>query len=113
VLTKEVVWAELSQPHTPRLLPDGTKCVCDSYAEKLLVNRGGEISSVSFPNKYPRGIAFNEKQLYVGLSNSRNMDENTFDAGPPGVAVVDRKTLAVEQVVPLPVIEVYDILVVS
>ena len=58
--TREVLWRGLSQPHSPRMLPDGTKCICDSQAQKLLVDKSGEIHAVEFPGKYPRGLSFGD-----------------------------------------------------
>jgi uncharacterized protein (TIGR03032 family) len=109
--TREVLWKGLSQPHSPKLLPDGTKCICDSQAQKLLVDRDGEVKSVEFPGKYPRGLSFGEDNLYVGLSQSRRVDMLKAEEAKAGVAVVDRKSLEVKQFIPLPVVEIYDVLV--
>ena len=112
VKTHEVLWQGLSQPHSPRMLPDGTKCVCDSQAQKLLVDRDGEIKAVTFPDKYPRGLSFGKENLYVGLSQSRRVDMLKAEEAKAGVSVVDRKTLTPTQFIPLPVVEIYDVLVV-
>ncbi len=109
--TREVLWRGLSQPHSPRMLPDGTKCICDSQAQKLLVDRDGEIKSVEFPGKYPRGLSYGEQNLYVGLSQSRQVDMLKAEQAKAGLAVVDRQTLEVKQFIPLPVVEIYDVLV--
>jgi uncharacterized protein (TIGR03032 family) len=111
VKTREVLWKGLSQPHSPKLLPDGTKCICDSYAQKLLVDRDGEVKAVEFKGKYPRGLSFGEQNLYVGLSQSRRVDMLKAEEAKAGMAVVDRQSLEVKQFVPLPVVEIYDVLV--
>ena len=101
----------LSQPHSPKILPDGTKCICDSYAKKLLVDRNGEVKSVEFPGKYPRGLSFGKQNLYVGLSQSRRVDMLKAEEAKAGMAVVDRQSLEMKQFIPLPVVEIYDVLV--
>ncbi|HEY9676702.1 MAG TPA: DUF4915 domain-containing protein [Drouetiella sp.] len=111
VESREILWKGLSQPHSPKILPDGTKCVCDSYAKKLLVDRNGEVKEVEFPGKYPRGLSFGEQNLYVGLSQSRRVDMLKAEEAKAGMAVVDRQTLEVKQFIPLPVVEIYDVLV--
>jgi len=109
--SREVLWSGLSQPHSPRMLPDGSKCICDSQAQRLLVDRGGEIQAVDFPNKYPRGLSFGAENLYVGLSQSRRVDMLKAEEAKAGLAVVARVDLACTQFIPLPVVEIYDVLV--
>ncbi|HEY9712296.1 MAG TPA: DUF4915 domain-containing protein, partial [Chroococcales cyanobacterium] len=111
--TREILWSGLSQPHSPRILPDGVKCVCDSQAQRLLVDRGGEVKAVNFPNKYPRGLSYGKDHLYVGLSQTRQVDMLKPEEATSGLAVVNRTSLAVEQIVPLPVVEIYDVLSLS
>lgn len=112
VETRSVLWSGLSQPHSPRKLPDGTKCICDSQALRLLVDQAGEIKTVDFPNKYPRGLSFGADNLYVGLSQSRRVDMLKAEEAKAGLAVVSRKDLTTTQFIPLPVVEIYDVLVV-
>lgn len=111
VQSREVLWKGLSQPHSPKMLPDGTKCICDSYAQKLLVDRDGEIKEVQFKGKYPRGLSYGDENLYVGLSQSRRVDMLKAEEAKAGMAVVDRQSLEVKQFIPLPVVEIYDVLV--
>jgi hypothetical protein len=95
------------------MLPDGTKCICDSQAQRLLVDRAGEIKSVDFPNKYPRGLSFGAQNLYVGLSQSRRVDMLKPEEASAGVAVVSREDVTISQFIPLPVVEIYDVLVLA
>lgn len=111
VQTREILWKGLSQPHSPKMLPDGTKCICDSQAQKLLVDRDGEVKAVEFKGKYPRGLSYGEQNLYVGLSQSRKVAMLKAEEAKAGLAVVDRQSLEVKQFIPLPVVEIYDVLV--
>ncbi len=92
-------------------MPDGTKCICDSQAQKLLVDRDGEVKAVEFKGKYPRGLSYGEQNLYVGLSQSRKVAMLKAEEAKAGLAVVDRQSLEVKQFIPLPVVEIYDVLV--
>lgn len=99
----------LSQPHSLKEYEDGFLVANSECCELLMYPReGGEPIRKINLGGYVRGVAFNEKHIFAGLSRSRNV--------PPGIATsaakivaVSRATWTVEEELELPFNEVYDI----
>jgi uncharacterized protein (TIGR03032 family) len=110
VKTQEVIWHGLNQPHTPRMDEQGNKYICDSANRRVCIDRGdGQIQYLELPEGYTRGLAFTDSHLFVGLSQSRNIDLGQGSQSA-AIAVIDRKTLKQVASITLPVIEIYDLL---
>lgn len=112
--SREVLWAGLSSPHTPRIDARGRKMICDSKTGRLIVNcETAGLTEISFPGAFTRGIAFSEKYIYVGLSALRrrpNSHQAKTTIPSAAIAVVDCESLEHLTTVQLPVREIYDIL---
>jgi uncharacterized protein (TIGR03032 family) len=98
----------LSSPHHPRFV-DGEWIVCNSGTGELIrVGADGEIGARIALAGWARGLAVLDRALFVG--ESRGRDE---PAGAEAtVATVDRSTWEVVDRFPLPVREIYDIVLV-
>lgn len=98
----------LSSPHHPRLV-DGEWIVCNSgTGELLLISEDSRVRARTVLAGWARGLAVLESALLVG--ESRGRDE---PAGAEAtIATVDRTSWEVVGRVPVPVREIYDILVV-
>jgi uncharacterized protein (TIGR03032 family) len=105
VATGREVLNGLSSPHHPRLV-DGDWIVCNSGTGELLrIGADGEIRSRLVLAGWARGLAVFDHALLVGESRGRNE--------PPGaeatIAKVDRESWQVVDRFPVPVREIYDI----
>lgn len=114
ILSQEVVWDDLNQPHNPYIDEHGIKYVCDSLRFRLLVDKGsGEHQEVKLPG-FTRGLAFGTKHIYVGISQPRHVQNNPDGKKIGGlICIIDRETLDFLGTVTMPVSEVYDILVLN
>jgi hypothetical protein len=100
--TKDVIWGQLSQPHSPKV--DGNnQYVCNSLACQLLVRGKNAQRSISF-DQYPRGLYVAEDYLYVGLSQLRRKPQQKAR-----LVIVDKETLQIAADIPMPFNEIYDI----
>jgi hypothetical protein len=112
--TDTTVWDGLYCPHTPRT--DGNRqFICDSGAERLLMREKGneKIHEVVFPHSFPRGLAFGEQHIYVGLSAIRDFIRGKECTSIPNarIAILDRETLSELDQFDVPGLEIYDIIV--
>ncbi len=111
----DVLWSGLTKPHTPRIDEDGTQYICDSETNRLLIrNTDGNISAVTFPGAFTRGLAFGKNHIYVGLSAIRH--RGVAEIGPDSIpnariAILDKASLQQVGQLDLPVAEVYDIVI--
>lgn len=98
----------LACPHSPRAVDDHW-LVCDSARSELLRcdRRTGAVMDRAGLNGWTRGLAVGERHLFVGESAHRLSDAPGATAT---IAVVDRDSLVVEDRLPLPCREVYDLL---
>jgi uncharacterized protein (TIGR03032 family) len=108
VVTGRDVVNGLSSPHHPRLV-DGEWIVCNSGTGELLrIGEDGRVQARAVLAGWARGLAVLEGALLVG--ESRGRDE---PAGAEAtIATVDRRSWEVLGRVPVPVREIYDIVVV-
>lgn len=107
--TREKIWEGLSQPHSP--VVDGENIyLCDSETKRLLVRQiDGTESAYEFDG-YARGLAVGEKRLYLGLSLSRNIEQEEGVKGCRIVAI-DRATGKFEGQLELPFREIYSVVI--
>ncbi len=100
----------LSCPHDPRFV-DGGWLVCDSGNGAIVhvdEYTGRVLRSVQL-GRWTRGIAIDDECIYVGLSAQRYDESDTEGA----LAVVDRATWELRNIVPLPCKEVNSLSLVS
>lgn len=106
LLSGKTLIGGFSQPHSPKMI-DGSLFICDS--EEKTVNRvelkTGERAILEFEN-YTRGISFSDEHIYVGVSSSRNIAQQSKTSK---VIVLDRKSLARIGEIELRFSEIYSI----
>ena len=102
----EVILEGLSQPHSPKVI-DGFFYICDSEKKGLnrIDMRTRETTVIEFEN-YTRGISFSDEHIYVGISSSRNIDQESKTSK---VVVLDRLTLERMDDIPLEYGEIYGV----
>jgi len=93
-------------------MEDGTRYICNSASSALLkISPSGDRIEACFPGHFCRGMAIGEQLIYVGLSE-RRQEQLPPDRAPKAcVAVIDRTTLKVRQLVTIPFREIYDIII--
>jgi len=102
----------LSQPHSLTVV-EGLLYFCSSQEKKLCIYDGEEvIRTVTLPG-YARGLAVGKKYIYVGLSLSRNIQDELHELASGAISVLDRNTLECVGIKLLPFREVYDIRIIS
>lgn len=102
------LWEGLSQPHTP-IQYRGNYYICNSEEMQVLVKeQDSSITHCIQLDGYTRGIAFSDKFMYVGLSESRNKTDITRH-GQSRIVALDIKTREIHGQVFLPFNEIYDI----
>jgi Domain of unknown function (DUF4915) len=96
----------LNGPHNPRLI-DGTWVVCDSHISALAVQRPGE-PVVQVPlGGFTRGLDWDDRFYYVGVSANRKAPVvNDYSE----IAVVSRADLLVVERIRVPFPEIYEII---
>ena len=108
--SEEIVLRGLTQPHTPRRL-DGAWLVCNSALHELAAyDARGTLLRRRRLTGYTRGLAFDERYLYVGESSSRYM--NRGGARESRVTILDRADWSVVDSYEVDVAEIYDVLLV-
>ena len=108
VATGRQVVNGLSSPHHPRLV-DGEWIVCNSGTGELLrIGEDGRIGARAGLAGWARGLAVLEGALLVGESRGRDEPAGTEAT----IATVDRTSWEVVGRIPVPVREIYDIVVV-
>jgi hypothetical protein len=101
----------LSAPHTPRWFED-TWLVCDSARGELLAvdqTSGRAVRRVKCGD-WTRGIAWDDRFLYVGTSHRRTTHDSYDHAE---VVVIDRSSWEIAERIPIPAQEVYELIFVS
>ena len=97
---------KLSQPHSPKF--DGEHLyICDSEKKSLkkFDVKNNLINEISF-GSYTRGICIDGNNLYVGLSKSRNIDDNSEEAQ---ILVLDKNSFDILGKILIPSSEIYNI----
>jgi len=108
--SEEVVLEGLTQPHSPRRI-DGAWIVCNSALSELAAyDDCGRLVSSRRLNGYTRGLAFDERYIYVGESSSRRM--NRVGARDSRVTILDRSNWSVVDSYEVEVAEIYDLVLV-
>jgi hypothetical protein len=98
----------LARPHTPRRRA-GRWYVCESTRGTLTeIGAGGTARRRAQVKRFTRGLAFVGHFALVGGNAHRERDDDRGE-----VAVVDLRTFAVVERIPMPCLEVYDILTVG
>jgi hypothetical protein len=112
VSTQADLWKGLTMPHTPRLLDDGTRVVCNSNEGTVrFLSASGQHRDLSYPGYFTRGFATSEQFHYVGLSERRNSDVPPRQGQTGRIALIERGTLKQLDQIVLPFREIYDILI--
>jgi len=109
--SEKIVLRGLTQPHSPRRM-DGIWLVCNSALNELAAydERGTLLQRRQFAG-YTRGIAFDERFIYVGESSGRHM--NRGGARESRITLLDRADWSVVDPYGVGVAEIYDVLLVS
>jgi len=106
--TNEKLWEGLSQPHTPVQNGDNYYICNSEEMQVLTLNRHSfEINSIQLDG-YTRGIAFSQRYMYVGLSQSRN-NSNAGSSEFARILALDLNTYEICEEMHLPFSEIYDI----
>lgn len=109
IRTGKVLIHGLSQPHSLTITDNNNLILCNSEEMELREYKGFEfLRKLSLP-AYTRGICLAGDKLYVGLSQSRNIDKKLYSTRSCGIAVVDRLGLTLEEIIEVPLLEIYDI----
>lgn len=104
--TGKVVLNGFSQPHSPKII-DGRLFICNSgeKAVRRIDLETGSATVLEFEN-YTRGIAYSERYIFIGVSSSRNIPQ---DSGTSKIVVLDRYSLKRLHEIPLDCGEIYNI----
>lgn len=106
LVSGERVMDGLYHPHSPRYI-DNRWVVCDSGTGTLVGQKNGTGRLHRVPlGGYPRGMACDEDHLYVGVSMLRGEGEVGH------IAVLERARLKKVAEIPVPLPEIYEVLVV-
>jgi hypothetical protein len=91
--SEEIILRGLTQPHSPRHL-DGAWLICNSALNELAAydDRGAVLQRHEFAG-YTRGIAFDERYLYVGESASRHIKRSNTQVSR--ITLLDRSDWSV------------------
>jgi len=87
--TSKIILSNLSQPHSPIIIDDSL-FICNSEEKTLVIKnlKSNKIKKIAFAN-YTRGIDCDDKYIYVGLSSSRNIPQ---DSKFSTVVILDKET---------------------
>ncbi len=90
LLSGKILVDGFSQPHSPQVI-DGNLFICDSENKSVLRmdTNSGARAKLDFDN-YTRGISYSADYVYVGVSSSRNI---TQESKTSRLVVLDRRTL--------------------
>ncbi|BCB28364.1 hypothetical protein SKTS_32500 [Sulfurimicrobium lacus] len=106
------LWEGLSQPHTPVQRSD-KYYVCNSESKQVLIkDRSGNVQCLQF-DSYTRGLAFGKEFMYVGLSQSRNVEHATDGPSTARIVAVNILTNQICGEISLPYLEIYDVRIVQ
>lgn len=106
LLTGKTLLKGLSQPHSPQVI-DGRLFICNSEEKTVhcIDPDSGSKTVLEFEN-YTRGIACSDDHIYVGISSSRNIAQESKHSK---IAVLSRNTLERIGEVRLECPEIYNI----
>jgi len=108
--SEEIVLRGLTQPHSPRRL-DGAWLICNSALNELAAydDRGTLLQHREFAG-YTRGVAVDERYLYVGESASRHINRGVTQASR--VTILERSDWSLIDSYEVDAAEIYDLLLV-
>jgi acetolactate synthase-1/2/3 large subunit len=108
---EQVVLEGLTQPHSPRRLDDAW-IICNSALNELAAyDDCGILIKSRRLTGYTRGLAFDERYLYVGESSSRRMSRT--GTRESRLTILDRSDWSTVDSYEIEVAEIYDVLLVS
>jgi acetolactate synthase I/II/III large subunit len=108
VASGQEILGGLTCPHHPRRL-DGRWLVCDSHGHALVeIHDDGRRRRVELGG-WTRGIAYDERSVYVGLSAQREGHGSSGQDNMASIVVLDRAKLEETARLALPCREVYDL----
>lgn len=102
------LWEGLSQPHTPAQWGDKYYICNSEFKQVLIKDRATNVQCLQFDG-YTRGIAFGDDFMYIGLSQSRNIEGAAKGQSTARIVAVDISTNQICGEVSLPFLEIYDI----
>ncbi|HRK77999.1 DUF4915 domain-containing protein [Thiothrix sp. UBA2332] len=105
--TGETLIAGLSQPHNPTPLDDGLLLADSERLSLVLYDGSGAKIREANLDGYTRGVAVNERTIFVGLSCSRNIEGDA--EGSACVVALDRHSWKAVARISIPAREIYDI----
>lgn len=111
VISGEVFISRLSQPHSLTIV-DNLLYMCNSEAKELRIYDGNLLKNNILLPGYTRGIAVGSKNIYVGISQSRNIELGD-ELSTGSIVVLDRKTLTQLGSINIPFAELYDIQIIN
>lgn len=112
VRTGETLIDGLSQPHSLTVVDDFLY-FCSSQEKKLHVYDGERIINTVLLPGYARGIAVGENCIYVGISLSRNIENEQHELASGAISILDKKSMRCIGIKTLPFREVYDIRIIT
>lgn len=101
----------LSQPHSLTVVDD-LLYFCSSQEKKLYVYDGECIVNTVLLPGYARGVAVGENCIYVGISLSRNIENELHELTSGAISILDKKSMKCIGLKMLPFKEVYDVRIV-
>ena len=111
VRTGETLIDGLSQPHSLTVV-DNFLYFCSSQEKKLYVYDGERIVNTVLLPGYTRGVAIGVNCIYVGISLSRNIENELHELTGGAIAILDKNSMKCIGIKQIPFREVYDIRIV-
>lgn len=112
VRTGETLIDGLSQPHSLTVAGD-LLYFCSSQEKKLHVYDGKRIIETIILPGYARGVAVGKNCIYVGISLSRNINDELHELTSGAISIIDIKSMKCIGLKLIPFREVYDIRILS
>jgi acetolactate synthase I/II/III large subunit len=108
--SEEIVLGGLTQPHTPRRLGRAW-LVCNSARNELAAyDAKGALLQCRQLSGYTRGIAFDDRYLYIGESANRHLNSGAEQVSR--ITILDRSDWSVVDAYQVDMAEIYDVLLV-
>lgn len=108
IQTGETFISGLSQPHSLTTVGD-LLYLCSSEDKEVRVYHGNDLlRQIPVPG-YARGLAIGTKYIYVGISLSRNAPAGEKGSAGASIAVLEKETMSLVDLLQLQANEIYDI----
>jgi len=110
--TNETLIRGLSQPHSLKV-ENGFLYLCDSEKNELHIYKNMTLKNKIILPGYARGIGIGSNYLYIGISLSRNSTRYTKGITSANIAVINKATMKIECMIPIPFREIYDVVIIN